>query len=278
MLNLVLDLIFVKWWGISGAAIATVIAQAVCFACSVFYMVKRYPIFRFKRSEFKPDKSKVSLCLQMGIPAALQQCSVSLGQIAMQRLVNHFGEITMAAFTVGSKIERYAVLPVTSMQLGLSTFTGQNLGAKKMERVKKGLYQSVLMGVIITTCITIPMHIFAEPLAQLFALDGEHLVQAVQYVQFYAPICGVTFAAYLICAGLLQGSGDVMFTTFISLSSLLARIIYAYVMTYRFGAEYTICWTSILLSHIWSFVFAWQRYFSGKWKLKNKAILEAGKA
>lgn len=206
-----------------------------------------------------------------------RQCSVTLGQIVMQRLINSFGEITMAACTAGAKIERYIFVPATGLQLGISTFTGQNLGAGKLERVKRGFRQTELVGLSIAMIIGLPTYIWAERLVSLFGLEGAALVQAAEYVRFCAPWCTLIFSAYIICAGLLQGAGDVIFTTFCSLSSLIVRIIFAYVMVYAFGAGHRVIWQSILIAYAWSLVFAWGRYFNGKWKVKYQAVIGSEK-
>lgn len=275
VVNLVLDLVLVKPMGVAGAALATVIAQGLCFVCCVVYMYARHPAFRFGKGDFTVQPDKLLLCLRLGIPGALQQCSVSLGHLVMQRLVNHFGVVTMAAYTVGAKIERYVSIPLSGMQMGISTFTGQNVGAEKPERIKRGLYQSELVAIIITAALSIPAYIFARPLVSIFGLTGDEITQAVEYVRFLVPLCTVIFAMYFIFNGLLQGAGDVMYTTFCSLSSLIARIIYAYVMTFVFSASYSICWYSIFISNAWSLVFAAGRYYSGAWKKKSQKIIQS---
>lgn len=272
VLNLVLDLILVKPMGVAGAALATVIAQALCLILCAVYVYIRYPIFRPTRSTFSLQKDKLLLCLRLGLPGAFQQCSVGFGQIVMQRLVNYFGVVTMAAYTVGAKVERYVAIPNAGLQVGMSTFAGQNIGAGKPERIKRGLYQLELISIILTVIISIPVYIWAAELAGLFGLTGEELTQAVEYVRFLVPVCTLIFGMYFIFNGLLQGAGDMMYTTFVSLSSLVARIIFAYTMTFAFSASYDICWHSILLSHVWSLVFAAGRYYTGGWRKKSENI------
>ncbi len=140
VLNTILDLWFVIsfGWGVVGVAVATVIAQAVCAAFSIFYMFRRYPIFRFKRHEFVFDRGKFRLCLKLGIPAIIQQAVVSLGNVFIQRLVNSFGQVTMSAFNAGNRMESYALIPIFGMNNAEASFTGQNVGAEKYDRVKRG--------------------------------------------------------------------------------------------------------------------------------------------
>lgn len=274
VMNLLLDMIFVRRMGVVGAAWATVVSQCVCFLFSYHYMSKHYAIFAFKNLPFRPDREKVGQCITLGLPSVMQQCSVSLGQGAMQRLVNSYGGVTMAAYTVGSMMERYCTVPILAVQQGMSTFTGQNMGAGREGRVKKTLWHTEIMILILTSIVSIPIAVFAPRFAALFGVSGEILNQAVEYVRFAMPWCTWIFAAYLACAGVLQGAGDVKFTTFISLSSLAVRAIVAYIMAGCFHAEYPIIWQSLLISYVWSIVFAWIRYFSGVWKKKSEAIMK----
>lgn len=273
ILNLILDMFMVKLWGIAGAAIATVISQIVCAVVSYFYMVRRYEVLNIRPSQMRVDREMMYQCVNLGIPAVLQQCSASLGNLVMQRLVNSFGSVTMAAFTVGSKVQGYVQAPIMGMQQAVATFTGQNMGAEKLERVKKGLYRAVIMNAVIVLAIGIVINLGAEGVAALFGVEGETLEQSVAYIRFMAPACELVFAVYFTCAGLIHGSGDVKYATFITLSSLVARAVFAYIAVYAFQAEYPILWRSALLANIWSLVFTWGRFYSGKWKKHSKAIV-----
>jgi Na+-driven multidrug efflux pump len=122
-----MDLLFVIvfGWGVAGAAIGTVLAQLVCTVVSGIYMFRKYALFRFSRGEFVFDREKCKTFLRLGIPTTLQQCSISFGQVFIQRLVNSFGPDTMAAYTVGIRIENYTLIPIVSLNMGIATFTGR---------------------------------------------------------------------------------------------------------------------------------------------------------
>ena len=157
VINVVLDILFVAYFhmGVYGAAVATVISQAASFVAAYFYMVKKYPIFRFKLSEYKLNKDLVNKTVQIGFPMSLQLIVVSLGLTLIQRVVNAFGQVMTASFTVGYRIEMYLHLPCNAFQTALATYTGQNIGACKMDRVKNGAKQAVLMSVLFTLVISI---------------------------------------------------------------------------------------------------------------------------
>jgi putative MATE family efflux protein len=274
ILNLILDWILVPQSGVIGAAMATVLSQCVCFLFSYFYMARNYKFFALENIKICLDREKARQCIALGLPSIMQQCSVSLGQGAMQRLVNQYGNVTMAAYTVGSKMERYSTVPVLAVQQGMSTFTGQNMGAGQEERVRKTLWDSEIMILILTSVLCIPIAVFAKTLVGLFGVSGEILRQAIEYVQFCMPWCTWIFGVYLVCAGVLQGAGDVKYTTFISLSSLVVRALVAYIGAFYFDAKYPIIWQSILIAYVWSLVFVVIRYFGGRWKKKSEAIMK----
>ncbi len=274
ILNLILDLFMVPLFGIAGAATATVISQCVCAVVSYIYMIKRYPELNFvKAKTLRLDKEMALKCINLGIPAILQQCSVSLGNLTMQRLVNSYGSVTMAAYTVGSKVEGYLHAPAQGIQQSMSVFTGQNVGASNYDRVKKGLYQALMINVAVTLVLGIGFNIAATPVVALFGVEGEVLKEAVEFVKFTAPFNMMIFSIYFTCAGLIQGSGDVGYATFVSLSALAMRVLFSYVMKYGFGADYHILWRSALVSNGLSLVLAWARYFAGTWKKKSKKIV-----
>ncbi len=177
VLNTILDLWFVIsfGWGVVGVAVATVIAQAVCAAFSIFYMFRRYPIFRFKRHEFVFDRGKFRLCLKLGIPAIIQQAVVSLGNVFIQRLVNSFGQVTMSAFNAGNRMESYALIPIFGMNNAEASFTGQNVGAEKYDRVKRGWAYGTAMSCAMSVVIAVLLYFLAPDFARLFSLSGEAL-------------------------------------------------------------------------------------------------------
>ncbi len=270
VLNTILDLWFVIsfGWGVVGVAVATVIAQAVCAAFSIFYMFRRYPIFRFKRHEFVFDTGKFKLCLKLGIPAIIQQGVVSLGNVFIQRLVNSFGQITMSAFNAGNRMESYATIPIFGMNNAAASFTGQNVGAEKYDRVKRGWKYGTIMSCVMSVIIAIALYILAPDFARLFSLEGETLSQAVEY-QRWMSYCVILFAAYMPTSGLLQGAGDVMWTSMTSFTTLTVRVCVAYIMVYAFNVGYAACWLNIPFGWGLGVLLSGGRYFSGRWETKR---------
>lgn len=275
VLNLILDMIMVRFMGIAGAAVATVISQIVCAIVSYFYMTKRHKALDIKLRDYRIDPDKTRMCVTLGIPAVLQQCSVSMGNLLMQRLVNGFGGVTMAAYTVGVKLEGYLHSPMSGIQQSMSVFTGQNMGAGKLDRVKKGLRSTVMINVVWCAGVAVVGFFASTQLAQLFGLEGETLSRAVEMISFYTFTSCTTlfFGLYFGCSGIIHGSGDVGYATFVSLSALATRVVISYIAVYAFHVDYHILWQSTLISNGVSMVLTWIRYWSGTWKKKSERII-----
>jgi putative MATE family efflux protein len=269
-LNAVMDLVFVIvfGWGIAGAAIATVLAQFVCTLVSAIYMIKKYEIFRFTKEEFVFDREKAKICLKLGIPTTLQQCSISFGNVLIQRLVNSFGRATMAAFTVGVRIENYTLIPIVSFNMGMATFTGQNIGAGNIDRIKRGWRATIMMAFGVCAVTSVVAYIFASPLSVLFGVKGESLQQSIEYIR-YLSLFFVIFSVYLPTNGVLQGSGDVAYSTLSTIMALIARVAAAYSMAYLFDVGYSSTWKGIPIGWLFAMAIAYFRFFGGKWKTKR---------
>ena len=134
MVNVVLDIIFVYSMnmGVAGAAIATDIAQAFSCVVGIIYMMKKYPVFRWKLNEFTFEWQLAKQTLKAGFPMALQQFIVSFGFVFIQRAVNSYGEAMTASFSVAQKVETYMTLPASALMTTQGTYTGQNIGANRV--------------------------------------------------------------------------------------------------------------------------------------------------
>ncbi len=272
VMNTVLDLLFVAvlGWGVAGAAIATVMAQIACAVVSFVYMFKRYEQFRFKLSELVFDKDKFRLCVKMGIPTTIQQLVVSCGHLMLQRLVNSFGSVTMAAYTVGTRVDHYVSVPSMGFFTGMAAFAGQNTGAGKPERIKRGLKSVLIMNVALVSVLCVLINVFAEPVCRLFGVEGEILSQAVEFLRFISIIYPI-FAIYIPFNGTFQGCGVPLYALAAATLALLGRVIGAYTMAYVFDAGYASCWEATLVGWILALVFALVQFKRGKWQNRGVA-------
>ena len=152
VLNVVLDLVFVAGlgMGVAGAAIATVISQIASCGIGFAYMHRRYALLRFSLRELRMDLKTAGRILQVGAPMAIQQSIVSCGFLFLQRLVNYYGESMIASYTVASRMENILMIPIIGIQNTMATFAGQNMGARRPDRVSKGLGQGVLVSLGMT--------------------------------------------------------------------------------------------------------------------------------
>lgn len=275
VVNLVLDLLFVIvfHWGVAGAAIATVLSQLGSAVVSIIYMFKKYPIFRFEKGEFTFHMDKCRLCLKLGIPTTIQQSIVSFGNVFIQRLVNSFGEAVMAAFTVGTRIENYLFVPAIGFNVGASTFTAQNIGAGKFDRVRRGCRSTIVLTFSVAVVLELLSYLFAVPLSTLFGVEGEALTYSVAYVRFLAFFFW-TFSLYMAFTGVLQGSGDVIVTMICSMIALGVRVILSYVLVNGFGADCSAIWKAMPIGWGSALIVSSIRFFTGGWK--EKGIVKHG--
>lgn len=269
VVNIMLDLLFVLYfnWGVGGAAAATVIAQAVSAVCSVIYMWRKYEFMRFSRKDFVYDPEKGRMALRLGIPTTIQQCIVSFGNILIQRIVNYCGTAAMAAFVASARIENYIFVPIMGFNIGMSTFTGQNVGAGKLDRVRSGLKKTMLMSAVCCLLMSSLAMLFASPLVSLFGVEGEALQLGIDHVRFVSPFY-IIFAMYFCFGGVLNGSGDVRVSAMVTTSTLFVRIISSYILSYGLGLGFVGVYVAVPIGWAAALLIGGLRYRSGKWKTK----------
>ena len=279
VVNLVLDLIFVIvfHWGVAGAAIATVISQAVSAVVAGMYMVRKHDVFRFGKGEFRWHSNSAKLVLRLAAPSTLTQVVMSCGNLALQRIVNDFGGIyagLMSGATAGQRVESFISIPMFAFGTAMATFTGQNVGAGKLDRVKKGRRVGLLMGVAVSLVVTVIVLLLRAPLISLFGVSEEGMRYGMIYLNIFCPGLFL-FGLYIINNGILQGSGDVGYTAFILITSFTLRIILAYTLAYRTGLEYMAPWLMQPVGWFINAALSWGRYFQGGWKKKAVVRKEA---
>ena len=268
VLNIVLDLLFVKPWGVAGVAWATVIAQAVSAVASVIYLFKKVSVASFQRGDFGFHKNMFTTSLRLGIPTSIQQCSVGLGMVLMQRLINSFGVDVIAAISAAMKLESFAMVPIMMFYMGLSNFTGQNMGAGKIDRIRRGYRQSLVMALVACGLI-VALILFGGPYAVLlYNMSETANAVAIEYMQTMA-IFFLVFCIMYVTNGVLQGSGDVAYPTAASMTSLTVRVIIANIMaTIPFIGYRSVFW-SIPVGWVMGTAIVVIRYLTGKWQHKS---------
>ena len=268
-INVVLDIVFVYNFqmGVAGAAIATDIAQAGSCAAAFFYMMKKYPLFRWKWSEFTYERALARRALKAGFPMALQQFIVSLGFVFIQRAVNSYGEAMTASFSVAQKIETYMTLPANALMTTQGTYTAQNIGAGRMDRVITGAKHTVIISEIISICILTVVFIFAQPLVTAFGLGQEAIAYCTSHVRFVA-LCLIPFASYFPLLGLFQGANNAIYLTFVATAALAVRVASTYALQVIPAISYHMIWWNTIFGWGLGFIVTWVHFLRGKWKMK----------
>ena len=270
VLNVLLDLLFVGVfrWGSAGAAVATDIAQAGSMLAAWIYMTRRYPVFRFKLRDLVPKPALAKDTLRVGAPIALQLVIVSLGLTLIQRAVNSFGEQMTASFSVGHRVELYLHLPCNAIQTTLATYSGQNIGAGRMDRVKLGLRQGLTISILLTAVISAPVWLFSARIISLFALSDAAAAYCNAHLRAIALI-NVILASYVPLFGVFQGNRRTGLPTVVALCALTSRVIVTYLCKdgALFGAS--IIWWNGAFGFGVGLVTAWICFLSGAWKRRT---------
>lgn len=221
VLNIGLDLLFiVKFgWGVEGAALATIIAQGIAFLVAVFYLNSTHELIKFNLREFAFDREIFKQSLRIGLPTGLQQTFVAVGMLALMGIVNGFGTDVVAAYTAAGRLDSLAIIPSMVFSTALSTFVGQNIGAGKVERVKKGLSRTLIMASVVALGITALIIVFKTPLMGLFTTDLEVIRIGGDYLTIVTSFY-LLFTGMFVYSGVMRGAGDTLIPMFITLFSL----------------------------------------------------------
>ena len=267
VLNIALDLLFVAYfrWGAAGAAVATVIAQIACFFAAYFYMIRKYPVFRFRIREYEWHVDQAKKTVGVGFPIALQLVIVSFGFTFIQRAVNGFGQAMTASFTVGQRIEMYLNLPCNAFQTTLATYAGQNIGAGKIKRIKPAVWQTLLISLIMTVCVSGAVWYFSGQIITLFGLSSEASVYCMAHLRTVAFI-NIILAAYIPLFGVFQGSNHSGVPTVVATGALGMRVLVTYLFRHSAFFGHTIIWWNGLFGFGVGFLITWTYYLSKKWQ------------
>ncbi|RKM60430.1 MATE family efflux transporter [Butyrivibrio sp. CB08] len=270
-INIGLDLLLIINFGmgVEGAASATVFSQFVSGFICLYVLVRDREKFGFDKTSLFPDRHNVWQVIKTSIPSTFQSCMIALGMISVQRLINTFGADVMAGYTAASKVDSLAIQVILSVGNSLCVFTGQNIGAGKLDRVKVALKQSRIVMLISAVIIAVCAYVFRFNIMGLF-INPEDSLLALETGAQYLSIIGV---AYLICAvmqsyqNVIRGAGDVNTCMVAGLTELAGKIFFAYLLSPIMGALGI--WLSTPLSWSCGCVIPVVRYYTGKWQDKR---------
>ncbi|MDX9828384.1 MAG: MATE family efflux transporter [Spirochaetia bacterium] len=268
MVNVVLDLLFVVvfHWGVAGVAWATIISQGLSFIGALFVLNKRNPYLKLEPGKLRWDKHSFSQMLRIGLPTGLQQTMVSLGMMTLSRIVNEFGPQTMAAFTAASRIDSIAAMPAMNLGAAITTFTGQNIGAGKPERVKRGHLSAIAVNTAISLAITLLILLFGKNLMGIFSDDSQVIGIGASYLVIVG-LFYVVFGIMFINNGVMRGAGDVFIPMINTILALwLVRVPLALLFTRVFHMGSDGIWWSIPAGWMVGMIFSTWYYRTGRWK------------
>lgn len=266
VINIVLDLVFVVVFGMgtAGVGYATVIAQAVSSVLVVWALVKTEDIYQLVPGKIRIDRRMMVRILKLGIPSGIQQSIISLSNVIVQANVNSFGSAAMAGFGAYSKIDGFAMLPLQSFCMAATTFTGQNIGAKKPKRVKQGVFQGIAISMAYTAFISVILYLNAEHILKIFSPDEDVIAYGYSTMLVLLPFYW-TIAIHQILMGSIRGSGRTMVSMLIGVGNMcILRMIYINLLVPffpSFGAVmwcYPITWiTTMLMDCVYSIKAKW---------------------
>ena len=256
VLNAFLDwvFIFLFHWGVFGAALATVIAEALSAVLCYIYVYRHIPALALRRDEMILDRKLLRSILSGGLITALQQSCQPIGKLLVQSVINVQGIDVIAAFNAGCKIEDYGRIPAQTISHGMMTCAAQNRGADDRKRVKETLWKGILIGLIYYPIICALILLFRHPLIQLFAptSGGEEMVRlGVSYLSIKA------FTIIFPCVtnamqGFMRGMGNMTITLISTILQISIRTLFVYILVPKIGitGEAYACaigWTAMIL-------------------------------
>ncbi len=225
VLNVGLDLLFVGvfGWGVFGAAFATMLSQLLAGAGSLLYAFRRNPYFRLSRESLAFDRTITRNAVRLGLPLALQWSLIAISTTALQTVVNTFGPTAMAAYTSTNRLEQLVQQPFGSMSMALSTYTSQNMGAGKTQRIRTGFRDSLLAMAALAGVMTLIMQLFGGALVSLFVHKPEVIdlgSQALRITSIFYVFLGIIY----VSRGVLNGVGDALFSFLNGIVEIAGRV------------------------------------------------------
>ena len=252
-INIVLDLVFVLIFGmgVEGPAIATVLAQGISGVICLFYMHRKFPVLHASREEWKPEFSYMGKLCYIGIPMGLQYSVTAIGTLVLQAAVNGLGATVVAGVTAAQKINMFISCPIESLGQTMAPYTGQNMGAGKIERIGKGLKSAILMGWGVSVGCFLIAVLFGKQLTLLFVDAGETEIIAYSYQFLLFCIGGYCLLTLVNTVRFtIQGMGFSVFAILSGIMEMIARTLAATVVTRKLG------YIGICMAHPLAWIFA----------------------
>lgn len=268
LVNIALDLAFVVLfgWGVAGVAIATVIAQAVSLVWELIYLRRQNPEYEIGFGRMRFDRELFGKILSIGLPSGIQQALVGAGLMTLTGVVNGFGTNPAAAYSAAGKLDSFAIMPAMNIGLAISTFTGQNLGAGRKDRVRRGLGYGTLIAVALSAGIAFLMFTLGDRFMTVFSDDEEVIRIGFEYLRIVS--LGYVLQTLMFCfSGVIRGAGATFFTMLMTLLAMwIVRIPCAVTLSRYWGTSGI--WWAIVIGFAAGMTGTVLYYFFGKWDRK----------
>lgn len=280
VINIVLDILFVAKFdmGVSGVALATVIAQFVSALLCMLRLMRMTDIFDIRLSYFKLTRKHTMEIIRLGLPSGITQAIFSMAMIVVQSLTNSFGEMFIAANVIVMRVDGFAMLPNFSYGTAMTTYSGQNTGAGNYERIAKGAKQGTLLAVGTTAVLTGLILIFGRQLMGIFTTT-EALVEMSMKLMCILAVGYMAMAVTQSLSGVMRGAGDTMTPMWISLiTTVVIRVPLAYGIAYLTrselypGGRSECIYISLLCSWLLGALITTIFYKIGRWKKKALSL------
>lgn len=248
VLNVILDLISIGilHMGVAGPAWSTVISQAVSGFLCLIYIRKRFDILKIKGDEWKFDGYYVKMLCMMGIPMGLQYSITAIGSVILQTSVNSLGSLAVASVTAGGRVSNFFCCPFDALGGTIATYAGQNVGAKRLDRINQGVKAAILIGAIYSVVACLVLSFFGKTISLLFMDAGEvEILHQVQQFLLYNSLFYIPLALVNIVRFCIQGMGYSAFAILAGVCEMGARTLAGFLLVPLFG--YTaVCFASPL--------------------------------
>ena len=268
VVNVILDLLFVLVFhmGVAGVALATIIAQFISAFLVLRLLLRAKDIYYFNWKDLSCNFGILKDIMLIGLPAGIQSVITAFSNVFVQAYVNYFGSACMAGWSIYNKLDTFIMLPMQSMASAATTFVGQNIGAKKYDRVNKGTVQAMAMIVGITAVISALLFVFAKPASGLFIDDAAVIEFSALFLRTNVFFLLFNCVNHTL-AGALRGRGDSTGPMVIMVSCFVGvRQIYLYLITHfvantaqLVGLSYPVGWTTCFFVQVAYFYFRWVR-------------------
>lgn len=235
-INIVLDIVFiiVLKTSVNGPALATVISQLIAGLSCLIYMKLKFPILKMKKSDLKLGPHHCNVLITMGIPFGLQYSITAIGSVVLQTAVNGLGTTAVASMTAGAKVSMFVVCPFDALGGTMATYAGQNVGAKNIPRVRKGVWTAQLIGTIYAVIILVVLFFSGRYMLRMFTDTSVVINQAMMFLLANA-VTYTLLAAVNIFRFAIQGMGFSGFAIYSGVMEMVARILVAFTLVPMIG-------------------------------------------